>query len=310
MDRRAFLAVSAAGMAQAQLPPAVLPVPAKAKITSAVMLWTLPGTFEQRVKIAAEAGLQTVGLRNEYTQWDAAQLPRAKRYMESFGMTAETLCTNSNGSTKADSMLDPARREAFLANLRQAIQVAKKLETPNVVVVSGEEIAGRTRAEQYENLVESAKQAGALAAAADVILLVEPLSNKQETKSFLCTWGEGVQLVKDVDNPHVRLLCSVYEEHMQVGTLAGLQGALDYTSCLTLADAPGRSEPGTGSIPLKEVYRTLQKSGYSHTVAMEYAPKGTTVASLKRAVDQFRAAVNESGATPASPLNPTEGPFV
>jgi len=108
----------------------------------------------------------------------------------------------------------------------------------------------------------------------------------------------------------VRLLCSVYKEHVQVGTLAGLQDGLQYTSCLSVADAPGRSEPGTGSISSKEIYRTLEKMSYGHIVAIEYAPKGIGVASLKRAVDQFRAAVNERGAPIASPLNPTEGSFV
>lgn len=290
MDRRAFLAMAAAGVAHAQAPLSVLPFPAKSKITSAAMLWTLPGTFEQRVRIAAEAGLQGVGLRDEYTRWDPAQLVRAKRYIESFGLVTETLRAPSGGGA-----------EAFLNNVRGAIELARKLESRSVTVVI---------AEQYPGLVDSMKQAGALASASEVVLLLEPLSNKQGTRSFLSNWAEGVQLVKEIDHPNVRLLCSVYEEQLQAGTLVGLPDALEYSACITLADAPGRVEPGTGSLPLKDVYRTLQKKGYNQTVAMEYTPKGDPVASLRRAVDQFRAVVNERSAPSASPLNPTEGPLV
>ena len=40
-----------------QAPP---PAPKKAKVTSSVMLWTLKGTFEERMEAAAKAGLQSV----------------------------------------------------------------------------------------------------------------------------------------------------------------------------------------------------------------------------------------------------------
>jgi hypothetical protein len=41
---------------------AQVPPPRKAKITSSVMLWTLKGSFEEKVVIAAKAGMQSVEL--------------------------------------------------------------------------------------------------------------------------------------------------------------------------------------------------------------------------------------------------------
>ena len=315
IDRRAFLALGAAlgaaTAARAQAPPAAMPAPAKAKITSAVMLWPLEGTFEDKVRAAAEAGLQSVGLADEYTRWDAAGLLRAKRFIESFGMSVETVGANPNWNTRPVSLVNSAEREGFLTELRAAIAAAKKLEAPYVVVVSGKEVPGQSRDEQYASLLEGTKRAGDLAAAAEVTLLVEPVSNQVERKRAIpSTFAEGLKLVKAVDSPHVRLLCSVFEEQAEVGNASGLREALEYASVVTVANAPGRTEPGTGLIDFKEVYKALQKAGYSHTVAMEYTPKGRTVASLKRAVDEFRVAVNERGASAVNPLNPTEGPFV
>ena len=44
-------------------------LPKKAKITSSVMLWTLRGSFEERVEIAAKAGMQSVELVAEHVNW-------------------------------------------------------------------------------------------------------------------------------------------------------------------------------------------------------------------------------------------------
>ncbi len=298
MDRRVFLAMSAAALAHAQVQAPPMPAPAKAKITSAVMLWTLDGSFEGKVLAAAQAGLQNVGLRDEYTRWDDAALWRAKRYMESFGMVAETLLANPDAS--AASLVNPAEREGFLAALRRAIATANKLETPYLIAASDRQKPAAPREEQYASLLEGTKQAGALAAAANLTLLVQPLNS-----------AEGLKLVKEVDNPSVRLLFDLYGEHAQGGNvLNALRDALEYTSVVTIADAPGRVEPGTGSIDFTEVYRTIQKSGYSHTIAMEYKPRGSAIASLKRAVDRFRAGVKERGTPVANPLASPEGSFV
>jgi len=73
-SRRGFIGLVGAGLVAQELP-------AKARITSAVMLSVLAGPFESRVKTAALAGIQAVGIGLE----DEAQDKR--RYVESFGMT-------------------------------------------------------------------------------------------------------------------------------------------------------------------------------------------------------------------------------
>ncbi len=299
MHRRAFLGMGAAVLAHAQVQAPPMPPPPRAKITSAVMLWTLDGSFEHKVLTAAQAGIQNVGLRDEYTRWDEAGLLRAKRDMESFGMVAETLLANAGAN--AASLGNAAEREACLEAVRRAIAAAKKLETPYVIVAaSGKQASTASREELYASLVEGSKQAGALAAAANLTLLIQPVNS-----------AEGVKLIREVDNPNVRLLFDVYDEHAQGGNLLNaLRDALEYTSVVTVADAPGRIEPGTGSIDFPEVYRTIQKSGYSHTIAMEYKPRGSAIASLKRAADKFRAGVKERGTPAANPLASPEGSLV
>ncbi|MBI1897582.1 MAG: hydroxypyruvate isomerase, partial [Acidobacteria bacterium] len=73
MDRRQFLGTGAgaalAAQAQAQ---------AQARVTSSVMLWTLNGTFEQRMETAAQSGMQSVELVGEHAGWTDAEITAKK----------------------------------------------------------------------------------------------------------------------------------------------------------------------------------------------------------------------------------------
>ena len=58
-----------------------------------------------------------------------------------------------------------------------------------------------------------------------------------------------------------------------------------------VADNPGRNDPGTGEINYTSVYKVIQKTGFSGYLTMEYLPLGDQVASLTKAVNDFRSAL-------------------
>jgi hydroxypyruvate isomerase len=273
------------------------PLPAKPTMTSSVMLWTLKGSFEERVETAARAGMQSTELVGEYAGWTDAQVREKKKFVRSFGMGMDTIIATPDWGSRPVSMVDPAQRENFLNDVRQAIVYAQKLETPMIILMSGNEIAGRTREEQYASLFEGTKRAGDLAAKAGVTLIVEPLNNKVNHKGFyLTTCTEGLKLIREVDNPHVRLLFDLYHEQVQAGNvIETMQKAVDYVAVFHVADAPGRHDPGTGQMDWTAIYKAIQKTGYKGYLTMEYLPVGDSTQSLIKSVDGFRAAIRPSG---------------
>ncbi len=286
--RASGAAVALAGVAAAQIAP-----PKKARITSSVMLWTLKGTTGERIEAAAKAGIQSVELVSEHVQWSDAEAERYKKLVRSFGMGFDTILAQTDWKKRPVSMLDPAQRENFLKDVRQAIVYAQRLDVPYLIVMSGDEIAGRTREDQYRSMLEGAKRAGELASNAGVTLLVEPLNAKKDHKGFFLTnCAEGLKLVKETGNPNVRLLFDIYHEQVQTGSVLGiLAEAAPYTCVFHVADAPLRNDPGLGVINYPEVYKAIAKSGFSGYIAMEYLPKGEQVASLIKSVDQMRDAL-------------------
>jgi hydroxypyruvate isomerase len=265
-----------------------------AKVTSSVMLWTLKGSFEERVEIAARAGMQSVELVAEHANWTPVEAAAKRKHVRSFNLGMDTILATPDWSKRPVSMLDPAQRDNFLADVRKAIDGAQTLEVPQIILMSGNTIPGRSYEEQYKSLVEGAKRAAELAAAAKLTLIFEPLNNRVNHKGyFLPTCREGLRLVKDVDSPHLKLLFDIYHEQVQTGDVTRtLTEAAPHVAVFHIADNPGRNDPGTGEINYPHMYKTIAKTGYSGYIALEYLPLGTPVESLKKSVDEMRRSSN------------------
>lgn len=289
MTRRdLFVAGGGASLAQA-----ARQAPEKAPITSSLMLWTVKGSFEEKLEIAAKAGIQSVQLVGEHTAWSDADIERVSKTLRSFRLSIDALSSVPNWSREPVSMLDPAQRENLLKEVEKNILVAKKLEVPRLLLMSGNTIPGRTYEEQWASLVEGGKRAAEVAARHNVTLIIEPLNNKVNHKGyFLATCVEGLRLVREVDSPHLRLLFDIYHEQVQVGNvIRTIQEAAPVTEVFHVADNPGRNDPGTGELNYPNIYRAIARTGFRGHIAMEYLPLGDPLKSLIKAVDEMRAAL-------------------
>ena len=265
----------------------------RTKITSSVMLWTLKGTLEEKFEAVAKAGLESVEFVAEHVNWSGAECEKYAKLARSFKLGIDTIIATPDWKKRPVSMVNPAQRDGFLADVRQAIEFAKKLDVPQIILMSGDEIAGVPREQQWASLLEGAKRAGELAAQGGKTLIVEPLNAKVDHKGFfLTTCTDGLRLVKEVDNPHVRLLFDLYHEQVQVGNVTRTAvEAAPYVAVYHVADNPGRNDPGTGEMNYANIYKAIQKTGYSGYITMEYLPRAEQVTSLKKAVDEMRAAL-------------------
>ena len=293
MERRDLLKSGATLIAGSLASVAQQPPPPKAKVTSSVMLWTLKGSLEEKLETAARSGAQSVEMVGEYADWTDADIARVKKLARSLHLGMDVLIATPNWQSRPVSMVDPAQRDNFLADVRSAIAYAQKLDVPQILLMSGNAIPGRTHDEQYASLLEGTKRAGAMVAAANLTAIVEPLNSLVNHKGFfLTTCVEGAKLIRQVDNPRVRLLFDIYHEQVQIGNvIRTLTEAADVVAVFHVADNPGRNDPGSGEINFHNVYQAIRKTAYSGYVAMEYLPLGDQVGSLTKALNDFRAVV-------------------
>jgi hydroxypyruvate isomerase len=266
------------------------------------MLWTLSGSFTDKLETAGKAGIQSAELVTEYVQWSDAETQKYKKMAQSMGLGMDTILAQNEWTKRPVTMVNPAHLDGFLSDVKSAIEWSKKLEVPQIILMSGNDQPGMTHEAQYASLLESAKRAADLASAADVKLIIEPLNSKVNHKGyFLNNCTEGLKLVKEVDNPHFRLLFDIYHEQVQVGNvIRTLTEAEPYVAVYHIADNPGRNDPGTGEMNYDNIYKAIQKTGYSGYITMEYLPLGDQVASLTKSVTEMRKSVNSAPAGAAT----------
>jgi hydroxypyruvate isomerase len=293
MNRRTFARTLATAAAAAAVPPFRAGALASAGSTQtgdqpfplSVMLWTvftkLP--FEERLARVAEAGYNQVELVGEYRDWTVADFARANAARKRLGINFDSTAGLKHG------VADPGAREAFLAELGEALQPMETLSCPAMIVLSGNVVPGLTREAQHASCIETLKRAAALVEGRridgqPVRLLLECIHPEENPKYFLASANEAIEIVRAVNHPQVQFLYDIFHEQMVEGNLIEkLDKHIDVIGLIHVADVPGRHEPGTGEINYANIYRKLAELHYRHTVAMEFYPTGEPVATLRAA---------------------------
>ena len=227
-----------------------------------------------RVRAAAAYGLDAV----EIWEWRNKDVSALKAALDETGVRLLSLIVDP----KMD-LTDPANHPQYLTGVKDSLPVAQRLGSPHLVVVAGDLIAGRSRAEQHAAVVDVLTQAADIVEGSGVTLLLEPLNSRLDhVGTYLDSTREGLQIVREVDRPQLRLLFDAYhalvmEEELQTE----LAGAIDLIAHVQIADVPGRHEPGTGHVDWAQQLETLHRLGYRGVIGLEYQPTTPTPQSLR-----------------------------
>ena len=288
MNRRTFGQTVAGAALGATLPGIGLEAssvrpPGAAPYGISIMLWTvfrdLP--FEERLAKVAEAGYRQVELVGEYEHWTQADFDRANAARKRLGIRFDATAGLHNG------VANPATRDAFLAELTQALKPMQTLECPAMIVLSGNVVPGLAREAHHQAAIETLKQAAKLVegktiAGEPVRLLLECIHVEENPKIYLTSAREGIEIVRAVNHPQVQFLYDMYHEQMGYGDLIDkLDGNMDVIGLVHVADVPGRHEPGTGEVNYGNIYKRLAGLGYRKNMAMEFYPSREPVATLR-----------------------------
>jgi len=178
-------------------------------------------------------------------------------------------------------LCDPARRDHLVKTIEEAIGTAHRLGCRRLNVLAGNRPEGVGEAEMRRMAVDNLARAAPLARAAGITLLVEALNTWESPRYFLDHSRLGLEIVREVGEPNVRLQYDCYHVQRMEGQLIDtLTKNLEWIGHVQLADVPGRHEPGTGEINYDNVLRALEAAGYAGYVGLEYRPSGKTEESL------------------------------
>jgi hydroxypyruvate isomerase len=227
-----------------------------------------------RIRAAAAHGIEAV----EIWSWRDKDLDSIEAALRETGVRLLSLIVDP----KLD-ITDPATHDDYLGGVADSLVIAERLGAPYLVAVAGDELPGVDRAEQHAAVVSVLADAARILEGSEVTLLLEPLNTRVDhVGTYLSSTREGLDIVREVGSPRLRLLLDAYHALMMDEELAEVVGDdIALVGHVQVADVPGRNEPGTGTIDWTEQLRSLRGLGYNGHFGMEYMPTTETVASLR-----------------------------
>ena len=281
MRRRDLVTTFAvAGLAQMGRAGAQTPTPSKSTgrlkqcVTSGVFDPKM--SFEDRCRMAADLGC--VG----YDLVRASDWPTLKKY----GLTP-TMAPPNAGVSIPNGINDKSTHDKIEPTMRTAIDQCAAGGCPNLITVSGSR-RGMSDAEGADNSVAFLNKVKAQAEDKNVTICLELLNSKIDHKDQMCdhtVWG--VDVVKRVNSPKVKLLYDIYHMQIMEGDICRtIHDNFQWIAHFHTGGVPGRHELNDSQeVNWVAVMKAIAATSYGGYVAHEFRPTGDPLESLRQAVD-------------------------
>jgi hydroxypyruvate isomerase len=194
----------------------------------------------------------------------------------------------AGGGSIADGLNVKANHAAIVKNLTTTIPRAAKAKVPNVITFFGNR-RGLSDREGIDNCVAGLNQVKKVAEDHGVTVCVELLNSKVDHPDYQGDHTAfGVEVIKAVDSPRVKLLYDIY--HMQImegdviRTITDKKNR-DHIAHFHTGGVPGRHElDATQELNWAAVCRAIADTGFTGYVAHEFMPTRDPLTSLREAV--------------------------
>jgi hydroxypyruvate isomerase len=175
---------------------------------------------------------------------------------------------------------------AVLESLKNDITLAAAAKVPNVITFSGNR-RGMPDAEGLENCAIALNKIKSYAEEKNVTVNLELLNSKVNHKDYMAdhtAWG--VELMKRVNSPRVKLLFDIYHMQIMEGDLIRtIRENIDFIGHFHTGGNPGRHElDDTQEVNWHAVAKAIADTGYTGFLSHEFVPVRTPpIKSLEQA---------------------------
>jgi hydroxypyruvate isomerase len=192
----------------------------------------------------------------------------------------------AGGGSIADGLNVKANHEAIVRNFEKLIPRAAAAGVPNVITFFGNR-RGMSDQEAIANSVEGLDRVKKIGEDHGVTICVELLNSKVDHKDYQGDrTAYGVDIVKAVASPRVKLLYDIYHMQIMEGDLIRtIRDNRDFIAHFHTGGVPGRNElDEKQEVNWRAVCQAIVDMGFSGYLAHEFRPTRDPIASLREAV--------------------------
>jgi hydroxypyruvate isomerase len=246
----------------------------KGRVKQSVSFWPFEKIpFKDFCRAVAEMGLKGIDLL-EMKDWETVR---------QFGLVCSMGYVGAG--TISEGLNVRANHDLIVKNMEKGIPLAAKAGVPNLITFFGNR-RGMSDAEALENCVAGLKRVKKVAEDHGVTICVELLNSKVDHKDYQGDRTSfGVEVVKAVASPRVKLLYDIY--HMQImegDIIRTLRENAQWIGHYHTGGNPGRHEiDNSQELNYSAICAAIVATGFNGFVAHEFMPTRDPLTSLRQA---------------------------
>lgn len=248
------------------------------KIKQSVCRWCYAKTpIEELAAASAKMGIEAIDLVDP-KEWDVVKKHGLK------------LTVVPGPTTIPDGLNRKENHDAIETKFRTLVDQAVAAQAVSIIVFSGNR-RGMKDEEGAENTIIGLNRIKKYAEDKGLLVVMELLNSKVNHKDYMCDktpWG--VEVVKAVNSPNVKLLYDIY--HMQImegDVIRTIRDNHQWIGHYHTGGNPGRNEiDDTQELNYRAITRAIIETGFTGHMAHEFVPKREPLVSLREAVELCR----------------------
>ena len=181
------------------------------------------------------------------------------------------------------------KRAEFLADIRNAVAVAKRCGATWMTVVPGFQDLRLDPHYQMVHVAEALKMACEILEPEGLVMVLEPLNFRDHPGLMLSGSPQAYALCKLVNSPSCKILFDIYHQQITEGNLLpNIERTWDEISYFQIGDNPGRKEPTTGEINYANIFEYIHGRNFTGVLGMEHGNSQPGKAGEQAVIDAYR----------------------
>lgn len=210
---------------------------------------------------------------NRMTTRSVDEQKRIAAAMERLGMRMGVFVANF-GTAFGDKTFTSGNKDSmenFLADLRNSVEVAKRVNAKWMTIVLGTKDHRLPTEFQHANAIEMLRRGAEIFEPHELVMVMEPLNFRDHPNLYLERSAHAFMLCKAVQSPAVKILFDIYHQAITEGNLIpNINRYWDEIDYFQIGDNPGRKEPYTGEVNYQNVFKRIHERGFKGILGMEH----------------------------------------
>ncbi len=192
--------------------------------------------------------------------------------MSRLGMTMGVFVATADFQNVTFASNDPEIRKRLVQDMKDSVEVAKRVNAKWCTVVCGRYDVGREWDYQTAYAIDNLKACAEVCEPAGLVMVLEPLNAwKDHPGLFLTKIPQAYLICQAVGSPSCKILFDMYHQQITEGNIIpNIDRAWSEIAYFQIGDNPGRKEPTTGEVNYRNIFKHIHAKGFEGILGMEH----------------------------------------